>query len=51
MKPKKPSLFTTVSLELDEAVKHYCAANGGISEAAFLRQAITEKLTRDAKPV
>jgi hypothetical protein len=46
---KKPSLFTTVSPELDEQVKRHCAENGGISEAAFLRQAITEKLTRDKK--
>ena len=46
---KKPSLFTTVSPELDEQVKRYCKENCGISEAAFLRQAITEKLTRDKK--
>lgn len=40
----KRTMSCTIDDETDLAVKRYCKNNGCISEAAFLRQAIAEKL-------
>lgn len=49
MKPIKATISCVVDDETDRAVKRYCAENGRISEAAFLRQAIVEKLEKRDK--
>lgn len=42
----KPTLSCSVDAQTDREVKFYCQENGRISEAAFLRQAVAEKLAR-----
>ncbi len=46
MRPIVPTISCTVDPQTDRAVKLYCQQNGAISEAAFLRQAIAEKLAK-----
>jgi hypothetical protein len=42
----KPTISCQLDQETDRTVKLFCQENGRISEAAFLRQAIAEKLAR-----
>ncbi len=42
----KPTMQCIVDDITDKSVKGYCLENGKISEAAFLRQAIAEKLAK-----